>query len=156
MIRKLSLLLTAASLTACSALWSTANRGALEADLRRVLDAPAEAPGWECSMVGTTRTGYCRFEADASWLRSAAEELGMQRTAVGLHDPAGLPPLQSEGLTGCLSAEVFGPAQDLPAYWLGGRPEALALESGGQFEYLLLLIDPATGAACAQAAYAYG
>ena len=157
MLRTLGWLLVAAAVAGCSALWSVANRRGLEADLREVLGAYLDVqPEMDCAMVGTTRTGYCLFDAQAESVRDLAEEMGMEARAVDLHDPGSLPPLQVEGRVGCLSAEVFGQVQGLPAYWLGGRPDALALQSGGRFEYLLLVFDPAAGRACALASYAYG
>lgn len=46
--------------------------------------------------------------------------------------------------------------EGLPGYWIGARPESLALGSGGQFEYLLLIFDAETSQACVQVSYAYG
>jgi hypothetical protein len=151
------LLLLPAAAAGCSPVWGALNRTSLRADVGEVLTRGLEdPPKIECRMIGTTRSGYCTFEQDSASALALAEELGLESGYVDLNDPASVPPAAVEGMVGCLSAEVLGSVDGLPAYWIGGRPEALKLQNGGQFEYLMLAMDPDTGQACVQDSYAYG
>jgi len=110
----------------------------------------------KCAMIGGTRSGYCVLPADATQVVSWADTLGLSARAVSLQDVATLPPLASEVPVGCLDESTLEGIEGLPAYWITGRPAALKLEGGGQFEYLLLIHDPAAASVCLQASYAYG
>jgi hypothetical protein len=110
----------------------------------------------ECRMIGTTRSGYCAFEAGEAGVHAVATELGLASGSVQPHDLSAIPPVAAEGAVGCFSPEMMERADSLPVYWIGGRPDSLRLQSGGQFEYLVLILDPDTGQACVQVSYAYG
>jgi len=157
MIRQALLLSACAILTAsCSGLWNAANRSALQADVATILSIdPAQIP-MKCAMIGGTRSGYCVLPADEMQIVAWADRLGLSARTVSLQDVETVPPLASEGPVGCLAASTFDSIEGMPAYWIAGRPAALELEGGGQFEYLLLIHDPASASACVQASYAYG
>jgi hypothetical protein len=157
MNRQALLLSACAILTAsCSGLWNAVNRSALEADVAHVLSIdPSQIP-MECTMIGGTRSGTCVLPADETQVAAWAERLGLSARTVSLQDVETAPPLASEGPVGCLDAPGGEGIEGLPAYWIAGRPAALALEGGGQFEYLLLIHDPAAARACVQASYASG
>jgi hypothetical protein len=152
-----SAVVLAAMLMACNFPWNVLNRDSLRADVAEVLALPDVDPlDLSCQMVGTTRTGYCLLTADSAWVEQIAGALALEYRVASLARAETLPPMLSEGLVGCLASEDFGPVEELPAYWVDGRPPALALGSGGQFEYLLLLHNPATHQVCVQVSYAYG
>jgi len=85
-----------------------------------------------------------------------AARLELEARIVSLADPSTVPPIVTDGEIGCLDPDTFGSVDGLPAYWLGGRPDQLSLANGGQFEYMFLLFNTATGLVCVQVAYAYG
>ena len=157
MIRKSILLLLAALTASCSSLWNWGNRGALIGGMVEVL-APIEiaAEDLECQMIGSTRSGYCLLETTPEMVLTIATTLALDYRVANPDNPITLPPIVGEGKTGCLSSEVFGEIRGLPTYWIAGRPEQLQVSGGGQFEYMLLLFNPATGQSCIQVSYAYG
>jgi len=143
-------------LASCGGLWNAANRSSLQTDVAQVLSvAPAEQ-SMRCAMVDRTRTGYCVLPADEAQVRAWSGTLGLSPRTASLTDVDSVPPLASEGPVGCLDEGNFGQIEGRPTYWIGARPEALALENGGQFEYMLLIFDPAAAQACVQVSYAYG
>lgn len=156
-VRQMVLLLLLPAITGCSPVWGGLNRTPLETDVREVLTkASQDPPELECKMIGTTRSGFCTLEQDDDGALAWAQGLGLDPRLVDLDSPETVPPVAAEGKVGCLSPEVLEHVDGLPAYWIGGRPDVLALQSGGQFEYLLLVVDPDTGQACMQVSYAYG
>ena len=151
------LLLLPAAAAGCGPVWSALNRTSLQADVGEVLSRGFEdPPKIECRMIGTTRSGYCTFAQDGASALALAEELGLESRYADLNDPASIPPPAVEGMVGCLSPEVLGSVDGLPAYWIGERPEVLRLQNGSQFEYLMLILGPDTGQVCIQVSYAYG
>ena len=107
-------------------------------------------------MIGSTRSGYCLGEMQPEQAEAAARALELTATQVDLNAPnAGLP-MASEGTQGCLDPDVFPVVDGLPVWWISGRPAQLGLETGGQFEYLLIVLNTATGQGCVQVSYAYG
>ncbi len=143
-------------LASCSGLWNAANRSSLETDVAQVLSIDPAEVSMQCAMVDTTRTGYCVLPADETQVDAWARSLGLSPRRASLSDGESVPPLASEGPVGCLDAGRSGAVEGQPAYWIGARPTSLALGSGGQFEYLLLIFDPAAAQACVQVSYAYG
>lgn len=143
-------------LTSCSGLWNAANRSSLETDVAQVMSIDPAERSMRCAMLDGTRSGYCLLPADATEVGAWAGELGLSLRTASLDDVESLPPLTSEGPVGCLDAASFGQVEGHPPYWIGGRPDSLALDSGGQFEYMLLIFDPAAAQACVQVSYAYG
>jgi hypothetical protein len=102
-----------------------------------------------CTMVGTTRTGYCLFEADAELVERFGTEFALNELEPGAS-------LLFEAQVGCLTPEALGDVGRLRAQGVSGRPESLVLSDGQQFEYLLLLYDPVTDQVCVQVSYTYG
>ncbi len=157
MVRKTALILLAVLAASCSSLWNWGNRGALISGMVEVLrPIGVTADNLECQMIGDTRSGYCLLDTTPNMLATLATSLGLDYRVANPDDPLTLPPIVDSGKAGCLSAEVFGNVRGLPAYWLGGRPKQLELSSGGQFEYLMLIFNPASGRSCIQVSYAYG
>ena len=156
-IRTFGLAILPVLLVSCASIWNLGNRSSLEADVLEILP-PASSTGLslECQMIGTTRSAYCLGDISDDEAAAWAQSLAMESFRVRLGDAASVPPLGAEGPVGCLSAEVFPGVDGLPAFWVGGRPPELALGSGGQFEYLLLIVNAATGQGCLQVSYAYG
>lgn len=145
------------TLLACNFLWNAANRTPLESDVNEFLD-PANTAQLDlnCSMIESTRSGYCLFVADEEQIEEIAARLNLDYRAASLEINETVPPVVSEGKVGCLDEDVFGKVDGFPAYYIGGRPDQLLLAGGGQFEYLLLLFNPETGQVCTQVSYAYG
>ncbi|MCJ7513490.1 MAG: hypothetical protein MUO23_11035 [Anaerolineales bacterium] len=154
--RALLLLVLSILLTSCGPLWNAVNRSTLKLDVAEALGPQALDLQLRCEMVDSTRTGYCLVPADREQVIGWAGALGMSASTASTASAQTLPPLASEGRVGCLAPENFGDVEGLPAYWVGGRPEALILSGGGRFEYMLLLHNPDTGQACVQVSYAYG
>jgi len=145
------------TLLACNFLWNSANRVPLESDVKEVLDpATTTQLDLKCSMIDSTRSGYCLFLSNQAQIQEIAARLDLDYRVASLENNVTIPPVVSEGEVGCLAEDVFGQVDGLSAYYIGGRPDQLSLTSGGQFEYLLLLFNPGTGQACTQVSYAYG
>ena len=145
------------TLLACNFLWNSANRVPLESDVKEVLDPATTAKlDLKCSMIDSTRSGYCLFSSNQAQIEEIAARLDLDYRVVSFENSESVPPVISEGEVGCLDEDVFGAVDGLPAYYIGGRPDQLSLANGGQFEYLLLLFNPETGQACTQVSYAYG
>lgn len=141
----------------CAAIWDAANRGALESDVAELLGpAPAGGPSLTCHMIGDTRSGYCSGEISAEQAAGIAASLDLSPSSIDRKDPMTVPLPADEAELGCLSPKAWPQSAELKAWWASGRPASLELASGGQFEYLLLVIDPSTGAGCIQVSYAYG
>ena len=107
-------------------------------------------------MIGSTRSGYCRGEIAEDQAQGIAARLGLHASSVDLQDATSVPPLAYEGEVGCLAEDVLPGVNGLPVWWIDGRPPGLALASGAQFEYLLVVLDTASGAGCIQVSYSYG
>jgi hypothetical protein len=157
-VRIALLVLLLPAVAGCSSVWNALNRGSLEADVPEVLArALRDPPQIKCQMIGTTRSGYCTFHQEDAAALAVARAVGLQS---GVVDPDGpdeiVLPFALGGMVGCLSSEVLGPVEGQPVYWIAGRPETLSLQSGRQFEYLLLILHPDAGQACVQVSYAYG
>ena len=145
------------TLLACNILWNSANRNTLQSDVKEVLvPATTDQLDLKCSMIETTRSAYCLFEANEEQIEGIAAGLDLDYHVISFENNETTPPVVSEGRVGCLDESVFSQVDGLPAYYIGGRPDQLSLTSGGQFEYLLLLFNPETGQACTQVSYAYG
>lgn len=144
-------------LLACNFLWNSANRVPLESDVKEVLDPATTAQlDLKCSMIDSTRSGYCLFSSNQTQIEEIVARLDLDYRVASFENNETIPPVVSDGKVGCLDENVFGQVDGLPAYYIGGRPDQLSLASGGQFEYLLLLSNPETGQACTQVSYAYG
>lgn len=118
--------------------------------------ASAGGPSLTCHMIGQTRTGVCSGEISTEQAARLAASLELTPSPGDPLDPATVPIPAGDRDGGCLGPVAWPGLAGLRAWWAGGRPASLALSSGGQFEYLLLVIDPSTGAGCIQVSYAYG
>jgi hypothetical protein len=144
-------------LLACNSLWTLANRTPLTTDVNELLSTTATTPlALTCNMLEGSRSGYCLFTADEELVAEITARLEMDAGIASLVDPSTVPPIITDGETGCLDPDTFGSVDGLPAYWLGGRPDQLSLADGSQFEYMLLLFNTGPGLVCVQVAYAYG
>ena len=141
---------------ACSWLWNLANRGSLEADVHELIGMDASSLPLACQMIGSTRSGTCLGDLTEVQAGEIAARVGLSASTVNLQDAATVPPLAYEGEVGCLGQEALPGVDALPVWWIEGRPDALALASGAQFEYLFMVVDPASGVGCIQVSYAYG
>jgi len=106
-------------------------------------------------MEGTTRTGYCLLEADPQQIEVFTSSLDMGApqhlaAAEGFPFPAFLRD------SPCVVRFPSEALDEVRAYLIAGRPDQLRLAQGGQFEYLMIVFDPATYDACIQASYSYG
>lgn len=121
-------------------------------DLRGDLDALFQAGGLSgaqlsCQMSARSRDGRCTLPlapADADALAAA-----LQLT------PAGDTPFMLI-TDNCAQLADFGPDTPATVRGVSGRPAALRLSSGTQFEGLVLYTRADLGTACIEAAYAYG
>lgn len=140
----------------CASMWNRVNRLPFQTDIQRVL-APSGVPVVlsDCQMEGTTRTGSCELEVSPKQLEAISSSLNLgeaQRWGTGeSSQAAGL--LQGSP---CLDRRSVSSGGEVLAYLITGRPTQLRLADGGQFEYLLIAVDPAGGHACIEASYAYG
>ena len=157
LIRTLGPAILPVLLVSCASMWNLGNRSSLEADVLDVLrPASMDRLSLECRMIGTTRSGYCVGEISLEDAEALALALGLESSQVDLENLDRAPPLAAEGLVECVDPEAFPGVDGLPAYWIAGRPPQLGLVSGGQFEYLLVIVNAATGQGCVQVSYAYG
>jgi hypothetical protein len=145
------------TLLACNFLWNSANRVPLESDVKEVVDPEATAQlDLNCSMIDSSRSGYCLFSSNQAQIEEIAAGLDLDYRLAFFENNETILPVVSEGRVGCLDENVFSQVDGLSTYYIGGRPVQLSLTSGGQFEYLLLLFNPETGQACTQVSYSYG
>ncbi len=154
-----TLILTAAIalLTAsCASIWNRVNRVPFQEDIKRVL-TPSGVPVVlsDCQMEATTRTGSCELEISPKQLDAIRAYLNMgddQQWGAGESFQA---PDFLQG-SPCLDRHLAGTGGEVLTYIITGRPAQLRLAGDGQFEYLLIAVDPAGGNACIEASYAYG
>lgn len=140
----------------CSPLWDRANRHALQGDVAGVLAASGETVALtDCHMVGTTRAGYCFFVAEPSRVQAIALSLEMgEPLEIRADLGPSLPAFLQE--SPCLADYSTSSFDEVLAFLVTGRPAQLRLADGGQFEYMLMVFESASGEACIEASYAYG
>ncbi len=138
----------------CDTLWNRANIGGLQSDLGSLLEGmDVEIVLQECSMIGSTRSGYCRFhDADGA---SAGLIQQLDLVSVPLEN-ATIPFIDEEFEAGCGSYPWILDGSSGELYLISGRPQSLILANGTSFEYLLLVFEQSSGEACVQVSYAYG
>jgi hypothetical protein len=141
---------------ACSSRWILAHRGSLAANVHEVIGLDPEALPLACQMVASTRTGICQGSIAQDQAEGIASRLALNASTIALQDLSSVAPLAYEGEVECLEEAALPGVDGLPVWWIDGRPADLALSSGGQFEYLLIVVDPASGAGCIQVSYSYG
>lgn len=148
--------LVALGTLACSSLWNLANRGSLVADVHEVIGIDQASLTLTCQMIGNTRSGTCLGALSQDQAAGIVQRLGLNASIVDLQDATSVPPLAYEGEVGCLGEDALPGVNGLPVWWIDGRSPGLALSSGAQFEYLFIVIDPASGSGCIQVSYSYG
>ena len=141
-------------ISSCSALWNRANVGALQADIESLFgQVDLEIPLQECNMVGSTRTGYCRFRDPDEISVRLIQRLDLAPVAL---ENATIAFIDAEFEAGCGSFPWILDGSSGEFYLISGRPQSLSLANGVSFEYLLLVFEESSGEACIQVSYAYG
>jgi hypothetical protein len=141
-------------LGACGSLWNRANVAPLEADLSSLFMRADTQPDFQiCRMVGTTRTGFCRFKDDGSQIEIVIDHFNMVPIQLE-HSTVAFIDAELEAGCGSFSWILEGSGGIL--YLVSGRPSSLRLSDTAAFEYLLLVYEASSGEACIQVSYAYG
>jgi hypothetical protein len=156
MARRTTLLLAllTMTITACGSLWSRANVGALEADVQTLLDQSGiQVTLQNCNMVGTTRTGFCRFDNRGGMAEAVIKDFGLEPV---LFENATIAFIDAELEAGCGSYPSILEGSEGKLFLVSGRPQSLRLPNGSAFEYMLLIYSVSSGDACLQVSYAYG
>lgn len=142
------------SVVACGSLWSRANVGQLKTDVEGLFEQVDTHVSFQsCSMLGTTRTGYCRFDIGNVTLDTIIEKFSLVPVAF---ENATIAFIDEEFEAGCGSFPLILEGSGGKLYLISGRPQSLRLSNGAAFEYLLLLLNPSSGEGCLQVSYAYG
>ena len=150
----LVLCLSAMSIVACSALWSRANVGALQTDAQTLFEQSGIQVSFQnCSMVGTTRTGFCRFFDRNGTVEEMIQAFDLEPVPF---ENATIAFIDAELEAGCGSFPSILEGSEGKLFLVSGRPQSLRLSNGSSFEYLLLLYSASSGEACVQVSYAYG
>jgi hypothetical protein len=141
-------------LAACGSLWNRANVGGLHSDLQDLLagmNIEVELEG--CSMIGSTRSGYCRYQDETDASESIIESFQLHPVPL---ENATIAFIDTEFEAGCGSFPWILDGSSGELYLLSGRPQSLSLSNGTRFEYLLIVFEQSSGEACIQVSYAYG
>ena len=148
------LCLLAMSMTACGLLWSRANVGALQTDVQTLFEQTGIQISFQnCDMVGTTRTGYCRFIDPNGTVEALIQTYDLEPVAL---ENATIAFIDAELEAGCGSFPSILEGSEGVLYLISGRPLSLRLSNGSAFEYMLLLYSASSGEACLQVSYSYG
>jgi hypothetical protein len=157
-MRWLGVLLALSSLAAaCGQIWSRSTALSLERDLATLLGTPGlsdSAPN--CAVLGTTRTGFCVYEATEAELSSIIDQLALQPFTVEADGSGSSVGPASEVSAGCLAQPGFENPRRVVGFESARRAETIRLEEGVAFEYLLVFFEPVGGGICIQASYSYG
>ncbi len=141
-------------LSSCSPLWNRANVGGLRSDVETLFTQKGiEVALQECSMVGSTRTGYCRFHDTAGAIDALIQDYNLDGLAM---ENATVAFIDAEFEAGCGAFSWILEGGSGRLFFISGRPQSLKLPSGSSFEYLLLTFDESSGEACLQVSYSYG
>jgi hypothetical protein len=142
------------SLSACSSLWSRVNVGNLQADVEALFEQTGiQVSVQNCDMVGTTRTGYCRFNDQDGLVEAIIQGFSLEPV---LFENATIAFIDAELEAGCGSFPSILEGSEGKLFLVSGRPQRLRLSNGSAFEYMLLLHSNSSGEACLQVSYAYG
>ena len=155
-IRRATLVLAfiTVTITACGSLWSRANVGALEADVQTLFEQSGiQVSLQNCSMVGSTRTGFCRFDNHGGMAEAVIKDFGLEPV---LFENATIAFIDAEFEAGCGSYPSILEGSEGKLFLISGRPQSLRLPNGSAFEYMLLIYSVSSGDACLQVSYAYG
>ena len=142
---------------ACGLVWSRSTALSLERDLATLLGTPGlsdSAPN--CAVLGTTRTGFCVYEATEAELSSIVAQLDLLPFTVDADGSGSSVGPAGEVSDGCLAQSGFENPRRLVGFESTRGAETIRLEDGVAFEYLLVFFEPVGGGICIQAAYAYG
>ncbi len=141
-------------LVGCESSWNRANVSALQTDLETLLSTQGiEISLQTCSMVGTTRTGYCRFTEESHMAEDIIQAFDLSMVPL---ENATIAFIDEELEAGCGSIPSILEGSEGRLYLISGRPQQLRLPNGSAFEYMLLLYNASIGQACVQVSYAYG
>jgi hypothetical protein len=141
-------------ITACSSLWNRANAGALQVDVATLFEQSGiQVSLRDCNMVGTTRTGYCRFRVSDGTADALIQDFNL---APVVFENATIAFIDAEFEAGCGLFPWILEGSNGQLYLISGRPQSISLPNGTSFEYLLLMFDASSGEACLQVSYAYG
>ena len=140
--------------TSCGPAWNRLNVGGLERDVESLLtQADIEVDLQGCNMIGTTRSGYCRFQDADGDAAAIIQAFNLHQVVL---ENATVPFIDAEFEAGCGSFPWILDGSGGAFYIISGRPEVLVLPTDTSFEYLLLMYEPSSGDACLQVSYAYG
>jgi hypothetical protein len=140
--------------TGCSSLWNRANVGALSSDVASLFEQfKLDVSLKDCSMIGSTRSGYCRFQDSNGDTASLIQAFHLVPVAL---ENATISFIDAEFEAGCGSYPWILDGSGGELFLISGRPQSLSLANGTRFEYLLLVFEESSGEACVQVSYAYG
>ena len=142
---------------ACGQIWSRSTALSLERDLATLLGTPGlsdSAPN--CNVLGTTRTGFCVYEATEAELSSIVAQLDLLPFTLEADGSGSSVGPAEEVSAGCLDQPGFENPRRVVAFESDRRADTIRLENGVAFEYLLVFFEPVGGGICIQASYAYG
>ena len=159
MKHSLALLLIALVLmnTGCGLIYSRSTSVALERDLSLLYGEPGltdTAPG--CAVIDSTRTGFCIYETSEAEVAQLVDRLGLHSIVLDENGVGSAVAPEAEVSSGCLSQSGYENPRRLVVYESERRADALRLEDGTAFEYLMVMFEPVRGGMCIQASYAYG
>jgi len=143
--------------SACGVIYSRSTATSLERDLSLLYGEPGltdSEPG--CSVIDSTRTGFCVYEASEGEVASLVERLGLRSITLDADGTGSTVAAAEEISAGCLSQPGYENPRRLLAYESERRGDSIRLDNGTAFEYLLLMFEPVRGGMCIQASYAYG
>ncbi len=150
----LTLPIFALILVSCGSAWNRLNAGGLERDLETLLtQAEIEVDLQGCNMIGTTRSGYCRFQDSDGDATTIIQAFHLHQVVL---ENATVPFIDAEFEAGCGSFPWILDGSGGAIHIISGRPDVLMLSTETSFEYLLLVYEPSSGEACLQVSYAYG
>ena len=141
-------------LLGCEPLWNAANRAGLESDVRDLLKKAKVVPQrLDCRMVGSTRDASCSLRLSQAEAAAVIQALALGR--INSSSGALSSPAHPSAVAG--PSCVVGASAPLAAFGsTDRRPNALRLDGGSAFEYLLLTYKQSTGQACLQLSHSYG
>jgi hypothetical protein len=155
----LGLLLMALMLVSsgCGLIYSRSTSVALERDLSLLYGEPGftdSAPG--CTVIDSTRTGFCLYETSEAEVATLVDRLGLHSVVIDENGAGSSVVPEAEASSGCLSQSGYENPRRLVIYESERRADAIQLENGTAFEYLMVMFEPVRGGMCIQASYAYG
>ncbi|MDD4954778.1 MAG: hypothetical protein PHP17_01920 [Candidatus Omnitrophica bacterium] len=152
----------------CNYLWNVLNRDALKKDIIELtLQCGVKISKPDCSMIDSSRQGYCKFTATEREITALVNGLKLNKVRAGLTaddlvrnmDIGNKHDNKIWGLEQTLKPFDIYKVKDratIKAFLISGRPENLHLKSGRAFDYFLLYYDNVSSKACIFVCYSYG